>query len=557
MQAGALGEGWSDAFATSINNDPVYGEYSNNDNVKGIRSVAYDNSTYTYASLCSVNASGCEVHSDGEIWATVLWDQRAALIAKYNFGPGKNRHERLMMDGIKATTVNPPDFLDARDGILSADNTVFGKADRCLLWRVFGNRAMGTTATTTGSADMSPTTSTATPPECNPVAKIGGPYTTAEGTDVALDASTSEAKGDAGDTLSYAWDFDADGQYDDATGPKPNFTNVGQDGAYPVGVQVTNTAGLTDTASATVTVTNVEPTVSATSDAPKAEGSLVSVTGSIVDSGWLEALTGSINWGDGTATESVSGALENNRPDATLSFTATHYYGDNGDYTAIVCGDDDDPPSTCRNLAVHIDNANPTLTLDAANLRAFREGDTASVRATFTDPGWLDTYAANVDYDNGAGPQVVVPTVTTQGGPGSPDVGEVTGTLIYGDNGTYTLLVSVSDDDGGTDTKSYPITVDNVNPSVTIDETGTTDVNGVKTFFTDVNQSLPFRARVTDPGSDDLTLSWNWGDGTGPHANPTSLVNPPNTDPAHSPSYQPRDITDMTPHAFGQACLYT
>lgn len=34
------------------------------------------------------------------------------------------------------------------------------------------------------------------------------------------------------------------------------------------------------------------------------------------------------------------------------------------------------------------------------------------------------------------------------------------------------------------------------------------------------------------------------------------LVNPPGTDPATSPSLQPRDVTDSTSHTFGSACSY-
>ncbi len=216
-QGRALGEGWSDAFATSINDDAVYGEYNNGNNTTGIRSVAYDNSTYTYGSLCTLTSAGCQEHADGEIWASTMRDQRVALSGKYGRAAGKARHEQLMMSGIKATS-NPPSFLDARDGILSAANSVYGNADRCLLWRVFAARGMGVNASTSGATDMTPTTSTTTPAECSPQATAGGPYTTVEGTDRPLDASASVARGDSGDSVTLAWDFDNDGQYDDATG---------------------------------------------------------------------------------------------------------------------------------------------------------------------------------------------------------------------------------------------------------------------------------------------------------------------------------------------------
>jgi hypothetical protein len=46
-------------------------------------------------------------------------------------------------------------------------------------------------------------------------AEAGGPYTVTEGAKVALDASKSSP---AGNITSYAWDLDADGEYNDATG---------------------------------------------------------------------------------------------------------------------------------------------------------------------------------------------------------------------------------------------------------------------------------------------------------------------------------------------------
>jgi hypothetical protein len=68
--------------------------------------------------------------------------------------------------------------------------------------------------------------------------------------------------------------------------------------------------------------------------------------------------------------------------------------------------------------------------------------------------------------------------------------------------------------------------------------------------------SVDFGVRVTDPGSDDLTTTWSWGDGTPPDVS-TSLVNPPNADPAISPSIQPRDISATSDHTFARPCVYT
>jgi hypothetical protein len=64
-----------------------------------------------------------------------------------------------------------------------------------------------------------------------------------------------------------------------------------------------------------------------------------------------------------------------------------------------------------------------------------------------------------------------------------------------------------------------------------------------------------FTAGATDPGSDDLTTTWSFDDGT-PDAVQLSLVNPPDPDPPVSPSVQPRNVAHNVAHAFTMACAY-
>ena len=280
-----------------------------------------------------------------------------------------------------------------------------------------------------------------------PIADAGGPYTTDEGVDVLLDAGASTGTG----TLIYEWDLDADGVFDDGTGVTTTFDLVGQDGVFDVSVKVTDENGAFDVATSTVTVDNVAPTVDVASDAPVDENSPVTLTGTVTDPGWLETLTADVDWGDGSPVESISGVLENVRPDATLAFSVPHTYGDNGTFTAEVCGYDDDT-STC----VEID-----------------------------------------------------------------------------------------------------LQVDNVDPTAEIDETNTVLINGIPTFLAHAGEDIDFSGRSTDPGSDDLYLSWDWDDGPpSPDVTTIYLVNPPDPDPFPSPSIQPRDVTDTKTHAFEDACLY-
>lgn len=95
-------------------------------------------------------------------------------------------------------------------------------------------------------------------------------------------------------------------------------------------------------------------------------------------------------------------------------------------------------------------------------------------------------------------------------------------------------------------------------PTVAIDESTATLINGVPTFIAHEGVPLTFNGNATDPGSDDLVVTWNWGDGPPvPDVSTTYLNAPPATDPDPSPSINPRNVTDTTSHAFGEACFYT
>ncbi|MGB8511033.1 MAG: M36 family metallopeptidase [Pyrinomonadaceae bacterium] len=155
-QSGAMGEGWSDYWATTINNDGVMGEYVTLDNVRGIRRAAYTVPSATvhdsYADVC---AGGCEVHNDGEVWAAALWDLRTSL--------GKTITDNIVLNGMKFTPTRPS-FLNARDGILQADQNLNGGANRCAIWAVFARHGMGVSAV--GNDGTTHTAATNVPSDC-------------------------------------------------------------------------------------------------------------------------------------------------------------------------------------------------------------------------------------------------------------------------------------------------------------------------------------------------------------------------------------------------------
>jgi len=134
-QSGAMGEGWSDYWAITINNDGAVGEYVTN-NPAGIRRAAY---TVPAAAVHDSYAdlTGTSVHNDGEVWAATLWDLRTQLGAAIT--------DRIVLNGMKFTPTRPS-FLNARDGIIQADQNLNGGANRCAIWTVFARHGMGVSA---------------------------------------------------------------------------------------------------------------------------------------------------------------------------------------------------------------------------------------------------------------------------------------------------------------------------------------------------------------------------------------------------------------------------
>ena len=148
--------------------------------------------------------------------------------------------------------------------------------------------------------------------------------------------------------------------------------------------------------------------------------------------------------------------------------------------------------------SVTVLNVPPSVTASGA---VIVEGSAASVSATFTDPGTLDTHAATIDWDDGTPPQPVS-VAQLAGGVGH----------VYGDNGVFSVLVTVADDDGGVGNDVALVTVNNAVPVVALDTSGAVSFPGGDYLVVAAGTELPSSIEASDAGSDDLTFAWSVGD---------------------------------------------
>jgi large repetitive protein len=302
------------------------------------------------------------------------------------------------------------------------------------------------------------------------IASIVKPAQINEGQAVEFKATATDAG--LNDTLTYAWNFG------DTTNPVigQNVTHTFVDnGNYNVVLTVTDKDGTVTTQTVTVKVDNVAPTI-ANIIKPTIikEGESVTFNATASDPGTLDTLTYSWNFGDGT--------------NPIVGQNVNHTFADNGSYNVILTITDKDGGITTQTVAVKVDNVAPTI----ANITKppiIKEGEAATFSATATDPGTLDTLTYSWNFGD-----------TT-----TPQIGQ-TVNHTFADNGTYNVILTVTDKDGAVTTQTVIVKVDNVAPTIASITLPQNVVAGTAAQFT---------ANASDQGTrDTLTYSWNFGDNT-------------------------------------------
>jgi PKD repeat protein len=255
------------------------------------------------------------------------------------------------------------------------------------------------------------------------IVSIAKPTTIKEGESVAFSATAT----DPGvlDTLTYSWNF---GDTTPAVlGRDVNHT-FADNGNYNVILTVTDKDGGVTTQTVAVKVDNVAPVIVSVSKPTQVnEGQAITFAATATDAGINDTLTYSWNFGDSTTP--------------TSGQTTTHTFADNGNYSVILTVTDKDGAVTTQTVTVKVDNVAPTIATVTlpANVIA---GAAAQFAATATDVGIKDTLTYTWNFgDNTA-----------------VAVGQ-NATHTFTSAGTYSILLTVTDKDGGTTTQTQSITI--------------------------------------------------------------------------------------------------
>ncbi|MFQ5711223.1 MAG: PKD domain-containing protein [Candidatus Geothermarchaeales archaeon] len=300
-----------------------------------------------------------------------------------------------------------------------------------------------------------------------PTADADGPYEGVVGEALTFDGSASTDPD--GNIVSYGWDF-GDGAAGTGVNPTHTYTSPG---TYTVKLTVMDDRGATasDETKATIspppnkppeadfTYTPTEPTTADTVEFTDASND---PDGSIVS--WLW------DFGDGSTSTDQN---------------PKHRYGDDGAYTVKLTVTDDDGASDAVSKQVNVLNIEPDASF-AYSPEKPTDLDDVKFMDQSNDP---DGAIASWLWDFGDG------STSTDQNP----------THKYADDGAYTAVLKVTDDDGASSTYSKTITVTNVPPIAEFTYSPEKPTS---------QDDIQFVDKSSDPDGNIASYEWDFGDGT-------------------------------------------
>lgn len=271
------------------------------------------------------------------------------------------------------------------------------------------------------------------------------------------------------DVLTYSWSFG------DGSGPASGASashNYLDDGTYPATLTCSDGDGGAVVANLNVVIGNLPPSVQVSGLNLTDEGTLLALGSLVSDPGVLDTFTYSWDFADGSA-----GAFAPN---------TTHRFADNGVFAVVLSVRDNAGAVVQASIVVVVRNVAPSVTTDVSGERV--EGSWLAFSSAVTDPGLADTFTYLWQFGEGGASDVSAPTHT------------------FADEGTYSVSLTVTDDDGGLATVNFTVLVSNANPLIVLSPEDLAAIEGAQTRFF---------VTVADAGVlDRLTVVLSFGDGT-------------------------------------------
>jgi PKD repeat protein len=279
-----------------------------------------------------------------------------------------------------------------------------------------------------------------------------------------------------GEIVDWQWDF-GDGTTAAEADPEHAFED---DGSFPVSLTVTDNSAACHTTTAEVRIINLPPIAELTSDEPtRPTGEPFRFDASASSDPSPHGTISQYEWdldGDGTFDET------------TTSPTLSHAFDDDGEYEILVrVTDDDGAVALSESLTVDVTNRPPRIRRISWTPAAPTDDAEVCFTADVTDP---DGEVTKWFWDLGD------EAAATASSP----------TMMFPDDGSYTILLTVEDDDG---TRSDPHTVvlivDNAPP---VAKFVVATVHGTCVLFDARSSHDP------SPAGRIVHVAWEFGDGT-------------------------------------------
>ncbi|CAB5137262.1 hypothetical protein D3OALGB2SA_4008 [Olavius algarvensis associated proteobacterium Delta 3] len=282
-----------------------------------------------------------------------------------------------------------------------------------------------------------------------------GTFADVNGDDVTITASVGTiTQDDAAGT--WSWTFD---------------TTDGPDASQTVTITATDSSDAFTETTFELVVNNAVPVVDAGADETIDEGSTFSRSGSFSDPG-ADTWTATVDYGDDTGVQ----PLPLNQDGA---FDLSHFYIEDGLYAVTVTVTDDDDGVGTDTVEVTVEDLGPTAAFTWSP-----EPQTEGSAVAFTD-------------ESTSSPDAIVSWSWDFGGLGSST--EQSPAFTFIDNGTYAVTLTVTDDDGSTDTVAHDVTITDLGPTAAFSWSPEPQAEGSEVAFVDESTSSP-----------DAIVAWSW-----------------------------------------------